>query len=170
MEFLCCNANAVTIEDSSCDAVTFTQTLEYIDNVDEVLTEAKRLQKSNSKFVNISTLWDYFGFHGPEKKLNDMMHDSYRSQKHPMIPTQLNGKLAMQGYKNIRTQDISFFLTNKDENSFPKFHEINMVNAAKKNGISDDLIQKWQDQLARAENEGCFAFTIISVLTSAYFI
>ena len=49
-----------------------------------------------------------------------------------MIPTQLNGKFAMQGYKNIRTQDISFFLTNKDENSFPKFHEINMVNAAKK--------------------------------------
>ena len=38
------NANAVTIEDSSCDSVTFTQTLEYIDNVDEVLKEAKRLR------------------------------------------------------------------------------------------------------------------------------
>ena len=170
VKFLCCNANAISIEDSSCDAVTFTQTLEYIDNVDEALSEAKRLQKPNSKFVNISTLWDYFGFHGPEKKLNYMMHDSYRGQKHPMIPTQLNGKLAKQGYKNIRTQDITFFLTNKDENSFPKFHEINMVNAAKKNGISEDLILKWQDQLVKAETEGRFAFTVISVLTSAYFI
>ena len=74
----------------------------------------------------------------------------------------------MQGYTNIKNQEISFFITNKDENSFPKFHEINMVSAAIKNGISKDLVLDWQSQLDKAEKEGRFAFTVISVLTSAF--
>ena len=160
--------NDINIEQSSCDAVTFTQTLEYIDDVDEALYAAKKLQKPMSIFVNVSTLWDFFGFHGPEKELNDIMHQTYRSQRHPMLPTQLNGKLDKQGYKNIKTHEISFFITNKNENSFPKYHEILMVNAASKKGVSQDLILKWQDQLKEAEKNGNFAFTVISVLTSAF--
>ena len=121
-----------------------------------------------SLFVNVSTLWDFFGFHGPEKELNDMMHQIYRGQKHPMLPTQLNGKLEKLGYTNIKTQEIPFFITNKDENSFPKFHEILMVNAAIKKGVSEDLVYKWQNQLHEAEKNGKFAFTVISILTSAF--
>ena len=168
VQFLCSNASDINIDKSSCDAVTFTQTLEYIDNVDEALHAAKRLQKPMSNFVNVSTLWDFFGFHGPEKELNNMMHEIYRVQKHPMLPTQLNGKLERQGYTNIKTQEMPFFITQKDENSFPKYHEILMVNAAIKKGVSQDLTQKWQDQLKEAEKNGSFAFTVISVLTSAF--
>ena len=67
VQFICSNANDINIEISSCDAVTFTQTLEYIDYVDKTLYSAERLQKPMSNFVNVSTLWDFFGFHGPEK-------------------------------------------------------------------------------------------------------
>ena len=168
VQFLCSNASDINIDKSSCDAVTFTQTLEYIDDVDEALFVAKKLQKPKSIFVNVSTLWDFFGFHGPEKNLNDMIHKIYLSQKHPMLPVQLNGKLEKQGYTNIKTQEIPFFITKKDENSFPKFHEILMVNAAIKKGVSQDLTKKWQDQLQEAEQKGNFAFTVISVLTSAF--
>tara|TARA_B100000989_G_scaffold45224_1_gene28924 strand:+ start:137 stop:400 length:264 start_codon:yes stop_codon:yes gene_type:complete len=87
-----------------------------------------------------------------------------------MLPTQLIGKLEMQGYTNIKNQEISFFITNKDENSSPKFHEINMINAAIKNDISKDLVLDWQSQLNKAEKEGRFAFTVISVFTSAFSI
>ena len=168
VQFLCSNANDINIKINSCDAVTFTQTLEYIDDVDEALCAAKKLQKPMSIFVNVSTLWDFFGFHGPEKELNDMMHKIYLSQKHPMLPVELNGKLEKQGYTNIKTHEIPFFITKKDENSFPKFHEILMVNAAIKKGVSLDLTEKWQNQLEEAEKKGSFAFTVISVLTSAF--
>ena len=63
---------------------------------------------------------------------------------------------------------LTFSCTKKDENSFPKFHEILMVNAAIKKGVSEDLIQKWQNQLKESEEKGKFAFTVISVLTSAF--
>ena len=114
--FLCRNADDTNLEKFSCDAVTFTQTLEYINDVDEALFAAKNLQKPMSIFVNVSTLWDFFGFHGPEKELNDMMHNIYRSQKHPMLPIQLNGKLEKQGYTNFKTHEIPFLFTKKDEN------------------------------------------------------
>ena len=45
-----------------------------------------------------------------------------------------------------------------------------MVNAAIRDGISKDLVQDWQRQLNKAEKEGRFAFTVISILTSAFSI
>ena len=165
-----CSADKIDLDSSSCDAVTFTQTLEYIDDVDPEIRESTRLSKSGSKFVNVSTLWDYFGFHGPEKSLNAKMHDVIRGQKHPMLPTQLNGILEKFGYKNIRTKDISFYITTRDEYSFPKFHELNMVRAELQNGISEDEVKKWQDQLNQAEQDGTFAFTSFAILTSAYWL
>ena len=156
------------MDSNSCDAVTFTQTLEYIEDVDSSIKESKRLSKSGGKFVNVSTLWDFFGFHGPDENLNTKMHDVIRGQKHPMLPTKLNGKLERCGFENIRTKDISFYLTTRDEYSFPKFHEQKMVRTALKNGISKDDVNKWQDQLNQAEREGRFAFTSFAILTAAY--
>ncbi len=168
IELLCCNADSIMIEPISCDAVTSTQTLEYIEDIDDVLRETKRLQKQNSKFINISTLWNFFGFHGPDPELNKIMHDSMKGQKHPMLPVQLSGKLEKLGYKNIKTQEINFFIRNKHDNSFPKCHEILMSNAARNMGVSEELILNWQNQLKKAEEDGSFAFTAYSILTSAY--
>ena len=168
VELLCCNADNTMIDPKSCDAVTSTQTLEYIEDIDDVLREIKKLQKQNSRFVNISTLWDFFGFHGPDPELNKIMHDSMKGQKHPMLPVELSGKLEKLGYKNIKTQEINFFIRNKNDNSFPKYHEILMSNAARNKGVSEKHILDWQNQLENAEREGNFAFTAYSVLTSAY--
>ena len=150
VQFLCSDANDINIDENSCDAVTFTQTLEYINNVDEALFAAKKLQKPKSIFVNVSTLWNFFGFHGPDKELNSLMHEVVKGQKHPMLPTKLNGKLEKLGFKNIRTHEIPFFITKRDENSFAKFHEINMINAALKKGISENQVDQWRKQLHQA--------------------
>ena len=50
----------------------------------------KRISKPESKFVNISILWDYFRFYGPEEKLNDLIHDAFRAHCfHQMLPFDL---------------------------------------------------------------------------------
>ena len=167
-EFLCCYADNIDMDDASCDSITSTQTLEYIEDVDAALNEIRRLLKNHSRFVNISTLWDYFGFHGPDKELNSLMHEVVKGQKHPMLPTKLNGKLEKLGFKNIRTHEIPFFITKRDENSFAKFHEINMVNAALKKGISENQVDQWRKQLHQAEQEGSFAFTSFAIMTTGY--
>ncbi len=64
---------------------------------------------------------EFFGFHGLEKKLNDMIHDSFRSQKHPMLTTQLNGKLGMQSYTNIKIKKSHFLLLMRMKTHFLNF-------------------------------------------------
>ena len=68
VEFLCQGAEKINLPNNFFDSITSTQTLEYIENVDSVLVEAKRLLKSGGKFVNVSVLWDHFKFHGPENE------------------------------------------------------------------------------------------------------
>ena len=102
------------------------------------------------------------------KELNSLMHEVVKGQKHPMLPTKLNGKLEKLGFKNIRTQEIPFFITKRDENSFAKFHEINMINAALKKGISENRVNQWRKQLHQAEEEGSFAFTTFAIMTTGY--
>ena len=73
VELICTTADEINIEDASCDKITATQTLEYIEDIDTSLKEIKRISKTNSKFVNVSILWDYFRFYGPEKEINDLI-------------------------------------------------------------------------------------------------
>ena len=72
-------ADDTGLEDASCDAATSTQALEYIPDVDAALTEIGRILKPGGAFVNISILWDHFGFHGADEALNSMINDAFRA-------------------------------------------------------------------------------------------
>ena len=61
-----------------------------------------------------------------------------------------------------------FFSQKDDENSFAKFHEVNMVNASIKKEISEDQVDLWRKQLHQAEEEGSFAFTTFAIMTTGY--
>ena len=167
--FYCCLANKIDLEDDSIDAVTSIQTFEYIKDIDSALLEAKRLLKPKSKFFNISTLWDYYRFHGPEKKLNDLMHDVFKEHcAHQMVPTFLNGKLKNLGFKGIKTSELAYIFTKRDENSFAKYAETLIATFALNKGVEEEKVKEWKRQLKEAEDKGTFCFTSIPVLTEAY--
>ena len=169
IQFICCTADNIEIENNFCDRVTSTQTLEYIDDVDTSLSELKRISKKNSKFVNVSILWDYFRFYGPEKKLNDIIHDAFKAHCfHQMLPLDLVGKLSNIGYHNIKSKNLSYLITNRDENSPATFYERMLAKFALSQGVSEDKVNDWQNQLGKSEKTKKFGFTSFPVLTSAY--
>ncbi len=169
VELICCSANNIEIEDKSCDRITSTQTLEYIEDIDTSLKELKRISKINSKFVNISILWDYFRFYGPEKKLNDIIHEAFRAHCfHQMLPLDLIGKLSNLGYKNIQSENLSYLITNRDKNSPAIFYEKMLAKFAISQGVEEDKVNDWQRQIKNAERSKNFGFTSFPVLTTAY--
>ena len=171
VDLICCTADKINIENSFCDRVTSTQTLEYIEDIDLSLNELKRISKKNSKFVNVSILWDYFRFYGPEKKLNDIIHEAFRAHCfHQMLPLDLVGKLSNLGYKNIQSENLSYLITNRDENSPAIFYEKMLAKFAISQGVSESKVNDWQNQLNKSENIKKFGFTSFPVLTSAYLI
>ncbi len=169
VELICCTADKIDIENGFCDRVTSTQTLEYIEDVDLSLNELKRISKKNSKFVNVSILWDYFRFYGPEKKLNDLIHDAFRAHCfHQMLPLDLVGKLSSLGYQNIQSENLSYLITNRDENSPAIFYEKMLAKFALSQGVEEDKILDWQKQINQSEKSKKFGFTSFPVLTTAY--
>ena len=171
VELMCCTADEINIENSFCDRVTATQTLEYIEDIDLSLNELKRISKKNSKLVNVSILWDYFRFYGPEKKLNDIIHEAFRSHCfHQMLPLDLVGKLSTLGYQNIQSENLSYLITNRDENSPAIFYEKMLAKFAVSQGVEEEKVRDWQKQLNTSEKEKKFGFTSFPVLTSAYLV
>ena len=168
-KLICSNADKINIDDNYCDRVTATQTLEYIEDIDTSLIEMKRISKPESKFVNISILWDYFRFYGPEEKLNDLIHEAFRAHCfHQMLPFDLHGKLSNLGYKKIKSDNLSYLITNRDENSPAIFYEKMLSRFAISQGVSEEKVTDWQKQLKISEKTGNFGFTSFPVLTSAF--
>ena len=125
-----------------------------IEDVDLSLNELKRISKKNSKFVNVSILWDYFRFYGPEKKLNDLIHDAFRAHCfHQMLPLDLVGKLSNLGYQNIKSENLSYLITNRDENSPAIFYEKMLAKFALSQGVEEDKILDWQKQINQSKNQ-----------------
>ena len=169
VDLICCTADKINIENSFFDRVTSTQTLEYIEDIDLSLNELKRISKNNSKFVNVSILWDYFRFYGPEKKLNDIIHEAFRAHCfHQMLPLDLIGKLSNLGYQNIQSENLSYLITNRDENSPAIFYEKMLAKFAASQGVEEDKVTDWQKQINNAEKSKKFGFTSFPVLTTAY--
>ena len=152
VELICTTADEINIED-----------------IDTSLKEIKRISKTNSKFVNVSILWDYFRFYGPEKEINDLIHEAFRAHCfHQMLPLDLNGKLKKLGYKNISSQNLSYLITNRDNNSPAIFYETMLSKFALSQGVSEDKVDDWKKQLNKSEKVGNFGFTSFPVLTAAY--
>ncbi|MEC8259695.1 MAG: hypothetical protein VXZ92_09965, partial [SAR324 cluster bacterium] len=154
--------------DYQLDSVTSTQTLEYVKDLDSLMKSMVKLMKPRSKFVNYSTLWDYFRFHGPEEELNQLIHRAAIHQAHLMLPSKLLGILNKYGFHNVRTNPIPFFFTKRDANSFANFTEMNLAKVALQNGVAESTVNKWRRQLKEAEQEGRFSFTVIGVVTTGY--
>tara|TARA_B100002052_G_C15802341_1_gene561747 strand:- start:294 stop:1064 length:771 start_codon:yes stop_codon:yes gene_type:complete len=169
IKLFCNTADNIDLKDNSCDRITSTQTLEYIKDIDPSLLEIKRISKKNSKFVNVSILWDYFKFYGPEKKLNDIIHEAFRAHcYHQMLPLDLVGKLSDLGYENINSKSLSYLITNRNYNSPAIFYEKMLAKFAISQGVSESNVSDWQEQIKKSEKNGKFGFTSFPVLTSAY--
>ena len=71
-------------------------------------------------------------------------------------------------YKNIISQNLSYLITNRDNNSPAIFYETMLSKFALSQGVSEDKVDDWKKQLNKSEKVGNFGFTSFPVLTAAY--
>ena len=161
-------ADAIDLPDASCHAITSTQTLEYIEDVDASLAEATRVLMPGGWLVNVSILWDHFCFYGADADLNARIHDAFRAHcHHQMLPMELPGKLTALGYRHIRDTSLAFVNTRRNANTPAFYVEQLMAGFALGQGVAEADVTTWREQLAAAEAEGRFGFTSFPVLTAA---
>ena len=76
--------------------------------------------------------------------------------------------LKKLGYQNISSQNLSYLITNRDNNSPAIFYETMLSKFALSQGVSEDKVDDWRKQLNQSEKVGNFGFTSFPVLTAAY--
>ena len=80
----------------------------------------------------------------------------------------LVGKLSNLGYQNIQSENLSYLITNRDENSPAIFYEKMLAKFAASQGVEEDKVADWQKQINNAEKSKKFGFTSFPVLTTGY--
>ena len=85
-----------------------------------------------------------------------------------MLPLDLVGKLSNLGYQNIQSENLSYLITNRDENSPAIFYEKMLAKFALGQGVEEDKVADWQKQINDAEKSKTFGFTSFPVLTTGY--
>jgi len=85
-----------------------------------------------------------------------------------MVPTFLNGRLKNLGFKDIKTSELAYIFTKRDENSFAKYAEALIATFALSKGVEEEKVKEWKRQIKEAEDKGTFCFTSIPVLTEAH--
>ena len=168
VELLEGDATDLPFDDASFDSLASIQMLEYVDNVDGVLQQTRRVLKPGGKAVLVSVLWDHWRFHGAEERLNDRMHEAWRAHcPHQMLPMALPGKLEPLGFGGIEQKPLTIFNSDLHENSFAYWGARLIARFAEDNGVGKKDADLWLAQIEEADREGRFGFVSVPILTSA---
>ena len=71
VEFTQGSGDDLSFDDETFDSATSTNVLDYIDGVDGVVAELRRVLRKGGRLCTISILWDHHRFHGGDPALND---------------------------------------------------------------------------------------------------
>lgn len=162
------DATNLPFENASFDCLASIQMLEYVPDVDAVISEARRVLRPGSKAALVSVLWDHWRFHGAEPDLNDKMHEVFRKHCfHQMLPMEIPTKLEAAGFDGIAQKPIAFMNNTMHENAFSLWAAKLVAAFAIGKGIDEKEAAKWLEQLDTADAEGRFGFVSVPVLTTA---
>lgn len=168
VELLEGSATTMSLADSSFDGVASIQMLEYIPEVDLALAEARRILKPGGRAAFVSVLWDHWRFHGAEQDLNDRMLDIWRAHcAHQMLPLEMPRRLEAVGFSGVMRRPVAFFNGTMHENSFALWAAKLVAAFAIGQGVKQEDVTLWLDQLYQANREGRLGFVSVPILTTA---
>lgn len=175
---LCADLNTVNIEkadvtdlalpDASFDGAVSVQVLEYVDDVAAALSEIRRVLKPGSTVVFMSMLWETFRFTGPEKGLNERIHEIWGARRpHQMLPARMQALLSETGFRGVSQKPIVNYNTMRTEDFQGYWSSFLMASFAVRQGVSEDDAKTWLDQLDEAAAENRYCFVSVPVMTVA---
>lgn len=168
VELIQSDATALPFADGMFDGISSIQVLEYIQDVDSVLAEARRVLKPGGKAAFISVMWDHWKFHGTDPELNERVMMAFRAHcPHQSLPLDLPTRLAKAGFGGVNQTPIAFFNGSLHENALAFWASKLAAAFVTGHGIDSADVKLWLKQLYQANIEGKFGFVYVPVLTQA---
>lgn len=168
VEFMNGDASHIDLPDGSLDRLCSIQMLDYVENVDLVLDEARRLVKVGGTVALVSVLWDHFRFHGADTELDRRINEAWREHcSHQMLPLEMDRRLRKTGFGGVHQQPMAFLNSVLHPQTYGYWAAKIVASYAVGLGVAKDDAARWLRQLEQADEEGRFGFVSVPVLTTA---
>lgn len=165
-EFFNADVCELAWEDGFFDAASSIQTLEYVADVDRALKEVRRVLRLGGRVAFISVLWDAYQFHGAEPDLNGRVLDAFRAHcPHQMLPLEMPKRMLNAGLDGVSQRPLTIYNSSFHENTYAYCASRFVAAFVVTQGIVEDEVRDWLDQLSRADQNGQFGFVSVPVLT-----
>ena len=163
------SVESMPFEDASFDALSCTQTLLYVKDMDKALTEFYRLLRPHGRIAVIETDWSGAIINSHDQVLTRKILDSWGSSViNPNLPRRLRPLLRQFGFKALHVEAIPVLNASYADNSFSANMLHNFVSTARKqNVISETESTAWLEGIERLVEKDEYFFCVNRFLFSA---
>ena len=163
------SADNLEFESESFDVATCTQTLLYVDLVEQALGEIYRVLKPKGRIAVVETDWRGLVLNSRDKDLTRRMVDAWDTDMaSPNLPARLIPLLKLTGFSAIRVTPIPVLNTSYDENNYSASMLKWFVESALKQGvITRQESDQWQEQMHQISKQDAYFFCVNRFLFTA---
>lgn len=155
-------AEAIDEAAATFDAVSCSQVLLYVADVEAALAEMCRVLKPGARIVIVETDWRGAVIGGPDPKLSRRVLDAWdESVASPNLPVKLGPLLRKQGFNAVSVEAIPVLSTSYTANNYAVGMLDSLASYARKLGAVDQAsAEHWLENLRRLGTAGEFFFCV----------
>lgn len=163
------NIETLPFEDSSFDALSCTQTLLYVEDLDQALRELHRVLKPGGRIAVLETDWSGAILNSHDQALTQRIFGAWDiALANPNLPKRLRPLLTGLGFGAMRVEAIPILNSSYSENSFSANMLESYARVARRGSvISDAESDEWLAGIDRVVEEGAYFFCVNRFLFSA---
>ena len=163
------SVETMPFEDTSFDALSCTQTLLYVKDMDKALNEFYRLLKPRGRLAIIETDWSGAIINSEDQVLTRKIFDAWgRAVVNPNLPRRLRPVLGQIGFSALRVEAIPVLNASYSKSSFSANMLQNFATTARKlDAISEAESEAWLDGVERLVQKDEYFFCVNRFLFSA---
>ena len=156
------DVQSLPFEDNQFDAVTCTQVLLYVDDVEKAVTELTRVTREGGRVAILETDWRGAIMHSNYPEVSEAIFAAWdKSVPSPNLPGKLSRLMRDNGLEIKHSEAIPLLNTDFDPTNF-SVSSLNWLsgNAYKQGSITKEESQLWRDDLAVLGEQGEYFFCV----------
>lgn len=160
---------SLPFDDASFDALSCTQCLLYVDNLDRALAELYRVLKPGGRIAVLETDWTGAVLNSRDQALTQRIFDAWDlACANPNLPKRLRPLLAGLGFGALRVEAIPVLNASYCENSFSADMLDNYAKAAcRRKIITEDEASDWRAGIDELIRDDAYFFCVNRFLFTA---